>query len=386
MYRFPGALILFLSIFLVGSSMGQPAPGDSCSDPFEDAENVAFDPAEWETNFCKHSVPFAEIQSGGPGRDGIPPIDSPTYVSQSHADEWMSGEEPVIAVEVNGRARAYPLQIMVWHEIVNDTLGGREIAVTFCPLCYTAVAFDRNSVTDEMLTFGTTGNLRHSDLVMWDRQTESWWQQYSGEAIVGTLTGHTLEKVPASIISWKDFQETSPGGSVISRDTGHPRDYGQNPYAGYDDVSNTPFLYDGPVGEQLPPMARVVGAESNGEARAYPLDTLEQQRAINDALGGAPVAVFWKEGTRSAVDASSIAGGRDIGATGVFIRLVDGDTLTFEPTADGRFTDRETGSTWTITGEAVEGPLAGIRLESLVHYDTFWFVWSAFQPEGQLFE
>jgi hypothetical protein len=151
-------------------------------------DEVGFVTSGWKTDFAKHSVPLSEFASGGPPRDGIPPIDRPKPTSQTEADEWISDREPVLAVEVGREVRAYPLQIMVWHEIVNDTLGGRPIAVTYCPLCNSSLVLDRR-VRGRTLTFGTTGNLRNSDLVMWDRQTESWWQQLSAEAVVGELTG-----------------------------------------------------------------------------------------------------------------------------------------------------------------------------------------------------
>jgi hypothetical protein len=166
-------------------SLAQDDPDDALSVPT----------AGWQTDFSQHSVPLSEFQSGGPPRDGIPPIDNPRYVSPAEADTWLAPDEPVIAVALEQDdehvvARAYPLQILLWHEIVNDTLGETPVTVTFCPLCYTAVAYDRRlEPGGTIYDFGTTGNLRHSDLVMWDRQTESWWQQFSGEAIVGELTG-----------------------------------------------------------------------------------------------------------------------------------------------------------------------------------------------------
>ena len=219
----------------------------------------------WKTDFSKHSVPLSEFQSGGPPRDGIPPIDAPKYVSQAEADAWLAPQEPVIAVTLEQPdgsvlARAYPLQIMVWHEIVNDTLGETPVAVTFCPLCYTAIAYDRRlEQVGTVFDFGTTGNLRHSDLVMWDRQTESWWQQFSGDAIVGELTGTHLTFLPAQIVGWQAFKTAYPAGDVLSRETGFDRSYGRNPYPGYDDVDSRPFLFDGTTDERLPPMERVVG-------------------------------------------------------------------------------------------------------------------------------
>ena len=164
----------------------------------------------WKTDFSRHSVPFDEIRSGGPPRDGIPPIDDPKYHDVSDPPSYLRENEPVISVEINGDARAFPLAILISHEIVNDEFGGVPVSVTYCPLCNTAIAFDRR-IDGRVLDFGTSGNLRKSDLVMWDRQTESWWQQITGEAIVGELTGTKLTLIPAPLVSWGAFRGQLPG-------------------------------------------------------------------------------------------------------------------------------------------------------------------------------
>ncbi len=355
-----------------------------CEDPFG-RTTPAFRTEGWETNFCKHSIPYDEIFSGGPPRDGIPPIDNPRYESIASADSWIEDLEPVIALIHNGEARAYPLQIMTWHEIVNDTIGGDPVAVTFCPLCNTALVFRRPSIAGETLTFGTSGNLRYSDLVMWDRQTESWWQQFTGEAIVGDLTGTRLEPLPTAIISWADFKNEYPDGQVLSIETGFRRSYGRNPYAGYDNVNNLPFAFSGNLDGELPPMARVVGITlENGQGGAYLRELIEESQVLNETIGDTPIVIFWKPGTASALDSSSIANGRDIGTTTVFLRTYADQELHFSAIGDGTFRDQETGSTWDILGRALDGPLAGGELTPLPHHDTFWFAWAAFVPEGSL--
>ena len=149
---------------------------------YEDAlDSARFSTRGWQTDFSLHTVPYDEFLSGGVPRDGIPPLDEPQFDSIADADRWLDDVQPVVSLEINGTARAYPLAILTWHEIANDTLGGVPVSVTFCPLCNSAVAFDRR-VGDATLDFGVSGNLRHSDLVMWDRQTESWWQQLTGRA------------------------------------------------------------------------------------------------------------------------------------------------------------------------------------------------------------
>ena len=157
---------------------------------------------EWKTDFSRHTVPLDEIVSGGPPKDGIPAIDHPMFVAVHEADRWLGQREPVVVVRLGDETKAYPLQILIWHEIVNDVVGATPVAVTYCPLCNTALAFDRR-LDGRVLDFGTTGRLRYSDLVMYDRQTESWWQQATGEAIVGSLAGAELTFIPAPLVSWK---------------------------------------------------------------------------------------------------------------------------------------------------------------------------------------
>jgi hypothetical protein len=364
-----------------------PDQGESqCENPFGTTA-PAFRTNGWETNFCLHSVPFDEIFSGGPPRDGIPPIDSPRFESVASADSWIDDPEPVILLDHKGETRAYPLQILIWHEIVNDQIGGEPVAVTFCPLCNTALVYLRPIVDGTPLSFGTSGNLRNSDLVMWDRQTESWWQQFNGEAIVGDLTGTRLVPLPAAIISWSDFKSSHPDGQVLSKETGYTRSYGRNPYPGYDNVNNLPFAFSGNPDGELPPMARVVGITLPGDqGAAYPRDLIEENQVLNETIAGQPVVILWKPGTASALDSASIPDGRDIGTTAVFDRTIDGEVLTFSANGDGTYTDLETGSSWDILGSAQEGPLAGSQLIPLPYHDTFWFAWAAFVPDGNLIQ
>ena len=228
-------------------------------------------------------------------------------------------------------------------------------------------------------SFGVSGLLRYSDLIMYDRDTDSWWQQILGEAIVGELTGTRLPKVPASIISWADFRENYPDGQVLTRDTGFTRQYGRNPYTGYDDIDSSPFLFVGPEDGRLRPVERVAAVELGGESVAYPFLRLEETPVVNDAIGGTPVVVFFSLGTTSALDGSEIAASRDVGATGVYDRRLGDQTLTFRPDSNA-FIDEETGSTWNVLGRAVDGPLTGETLTPIVHGNHFWFAWAAFKP------
>ncbi|MDQ3004289.1 MAG: DUF3179 domain-containing protein [Chloroflexota bacterium] len=341
--------------------------------------------SEFKTDFTNHSVPYSEILSGGPPKDGIRALKDPRFVSVSEAEAWLRPVEPVILVQVGNDARAYPIQILIWHEIANDTVGGEPLVVTFCPLCNTAIAFKR-TVDGRVLDFGTTGRLRYSNLIMYDRQTESWWQQATGEAIAGELTGTQLEFYPAVIISWEDFKTAYPQGKVLSRETGYARSYGSNPYVGYDDVNNPPFLYQGPATpNQLPPVARVLTIDLNGEAVAYPYETLEKIGAVNDRVGGEAVVIFWQAGTVSPLDSSTTASGRDVGTAAAFSRQLDGQTLSFT-FVEGKIIDDQTKSEWNILGQTIAGELKGKQLSSLVSINHFWFSWAAFKPETRIYQ
>ena len=246
------------------------------------------------------------------------------------------------------------------------------------------ISSDR-TVDGQVLRFGTSGLLRNSDLVMWDRQTESLWQQITGEGIVGDLAGTQLKFVPIGIISWEDAQERFPDTKVLSRDTGFPAPYGSNPYVAYDS-SEQPFLFDGEIDERFPAFERVVSIRINEEVKAYPFSLLSEVRAANDVVAREPVLAVWGAGdTASALDATDIAEGRSVGTGLAYLRTVDGQVLTFEAQGDDTFVDRETGTTWDLLGQALAGPLAGKQLTTAVHTNELWFAWAAFNPEAQVY-
>jgi hypothetical protein len=339
---------------------------------------------EFRTDFSRHTIPYSEILSGGPPKDGIPAIDNPQFISVGAADDWLGELEPVTVFQEQGVVRIYPFQILTWHEIVNDVVNGRSIVVTFCPLCNTAIVFDA-TVNGQPLDFGTTGRLRFSNLLMYDRQTESWWQQASGDAVIGELTGTQLTPLPTHIISWAEARARYPEAQVLSRETGYTRNYGQNPYVGYDSISSSPFLFQGDTPDQLPAMARVTTVALNGEAVAYPNALLQEVGVINDTVGGVDIVVFWQAGLASALDSQDIAAGQDVGATNVFARELNGQTLSFTVT-DATFRDEQTQSTWDILGQATAGELTGEVLTPVVKVDHFWFSWAAFRPDTRIYQ
>lgn len=342
----------------------------------------------WRTDFDKTTVDPAEIVSGGPPKDGIPAIDEPRFTDIGAANRFLDGNEPVAVVRRNGEVKAYPIQILIWHEIVNDVVGGDPITVTYCPLCNTTLAFDRR-FDGTVMDFGTTGRLRHSDLIMYDRQTETWWQQATGEGIVGEHAGRQLTFISAPVMRWRDVKDQLPDARVLSRDTGYPayrERYGFNPYQGYDTQSGPmSWTFNGEPSDRLPPMERVVALHENGESWAVPFSGLSEARLAQLSVGGIDVAVFYTPETVSSVDAQRIMNSRAVGSSAVYARELDGRELSFEAAGDdGTYRDRETGTLWNFSGQGVDGPLAGKQLTEVPHGNHFWFAWAVFRVDTKV--
>jgi hypothetical protein len=346
----------------------------------EDAPSALENPAN--PDFPDPLIDLEHLVSGGPPPDGIPPIDEPNFQPAREVD-WLEGREPLLSLTVGGETRGYPLQVMTWHEIVNDTVGGVPVAVTYCPLCNSGVAFEREA-GERLLDFGTSGMLYADNLVMYDRQTESLWPQLTGQASVGVLTGTQLEAIPMGVVGWDQFRTAHPDALVLTRDTGHDRPYGRNPYAGYDNP-NGGLLVEPPGGRdpRLPVKARVVGIHLRGDAVAIVRDLVAQDGVLPVTVGGRDLVVWHRPGQRSALDDEQIDSGQEIGTVGVFDARLDGRELSFTANGDG-FTDDQTGSVWNVLGQATAGRLAGKQLRPVTHLDTFWFAWVAFRPDTRL--
>jgi hypothetical protein len=277
----------------------------------------------WTTDFEKASIAWTDVLSGGPPRDGIPSIDQPKFMAVLSIEDLVP-QDPVMGLAINGDARAYPLRVLMWHEIANDVVGGVPVAITYCPLCNAAIVFER-TVDGKVLDFGTTGKLRNSDLVMYDRQTQSWWQQFTGEAIVGSYLGTALKTVPARLESFADFKARFPAGQVLVPGDSASREYGRNPYEGYDSLPK-PFLYGGAMPEGIEPLSRVVMVRANkAEPIIISLEALRAKGKVN-IMG---YAVSWKAGQASALDAGEIAKGRDVGSVVV---TRDGSDVAYDVT------------------------------------------------------
>lgn len=289
--------------------MGASARADAGSDLFVNAFA-----SDWpRTDFSNHTVSADAFLSGGPVRDGIPPIDAPQFevLKNGVATGWarnLAPEEPVIVVSLNGETRAYPLEIMLWHEIVNDTVGGVPVAVTYCPLCNAALAF-RREVDGKLLDFGTTGLLRKSNLVMYDRQTESWWQQFEGRAVVGTWAGTKLTMISTGIESFADYARENPAGKVLVPSDPAIRPYGQTPYLGYDSNRTAHFLSGEVDTSPLEPMGAVVMIRG----RTSPLAISEAYLREAGTVTVDGLTITWQAGMSSVLDTRKVRDGRDVG-------------------------------------------------------------------------
>lgn len=318
------------------------------------------------TNGQKHIVPLDKIKSGGPPKDGIPSIDNPKFVPVSES-QFVPDTTFVIGLDINGEKRAYPLFIMVWHEIVNDSVGGVPVAVTYCPLCFTNQVFER-VIDGKEVEFGTSGKLYNSNLVMYDRLTDSYWSQALGVAITGELTGYELKRIPFDVISWADWKTLYPETLVLTTETGHIRSYGVDPYGDY--YTDPRILF--PVeheDDRMHPKELILGFHEDDAFKAYKQDDVESAIVINDIFNNKPMMLV------SLFSGDSRA----------FDRTVNGKVLTFD-FVDDVIIDLESKSKWNFDGVATSGSMEGIQLVRLPFNPGFWFEWVAFHPDTEVYE
>ncbi|MEL6306565.1 MAG: DUF3179 domain-containing protein [Chloroflexota bacterium] len=339
----------------------------------------------WDnTDFEETTVDLGALSSSGYGRDEfITPIDDPLFTDVMMARSVVVDTAPVIAVNHFDTVRAYPLTIMMVHEIVNDVIDGTSVAITFCPLCNSAIVYERQ-LEGDVLRMGVSGNLYGNNFLMYDHMTESWWSQLTGEALVGEYAGEMLPILPSQVVSFATFAERYPEGDVLIGDAMRPNvNYDLNPYLGIDE-SASPLLVQDNYDPRLPPMTRILGANIHDTTIAYAFDTLSNERVVNDVLGETPIVVFWKPGVFTAVSYNTRRATNDIGQAALYGRTVDGRTLTF--IHDGsRVVDEQTGSEWNIFGEAIAGELIGTQLPEYTFFSHFWFAWASANPDTLLY-
>lgn len=310
--------------------------------------------------------------------EAIPAINEPPMVAPGDpSTDYLLDTDRVVGVVVDGEARAYPHNIFWWHEIINDRIGDQWVSITFCPLTGSALGFDPNLEGFGRLDLGVSGLLFANNLVMYDRGSGALYgPQLTVTGACDSFRGETLPLAPIQEMSWARWKELHPETTVVSGDLAFDRNYRQYPYGDYDDLDSDELLVPMSVDRSRPIKERVLGIRENQGGKGYPFLELQELGpvvAINETVAGIPTAIFFEE--------------RDGMAALAFDRRVDGQTLTFQADrVNGVWTDQETGSTWTISGDAIDGPLQGQRLETRADaYTLFWFAWRHFQPQGEVF-
>jgi len=340
----------------------------------------------WSTNFKVASVALSELHTSSLERYGPLPVDSPRYLSVEAARAFLSPQDPVVAFLGGANPRAYPLRFLLWHEVVNDMVGGRPILIAYDPGTNAARVYERR-VLGAGLRFRAVDGFDRGSRLLWDSLTQSWWRQFSGEAIVGDFTGLRLQARPSLLVSLAEYSQAFPDGWVLEPRSRPQRDdtsdYGVSNHPGYDGRLDPPAYFGAALDSRLPPTARVLALELNSDAIALPFSRLAEVRVVNDDVGGQPMVALWSPGALSVSDTPKIADARDVGMAAAHGREVAGRLLTFEFAA-GVFRDLETGSVWSLGGRALSGPLAGAQLPALVHACPFWFAWAAFHPQTRL--
>ena len=314
-----------------------------------------------ETNGVKHLIPLDKIKGGGPPKDGIPSVDNPVFASVDNS-HFMSDSDTVIGLEINGQSRAYPLFILVWHEIVNDEVGGVPVSVTYCPLCYTNQVFER-VIDGQTVEFGTSGKLYNSNLLMYDRLTDSYWSQALGMAVKGELTGYQLNLVPFDVITWGDWKTIHPDTLVLTTDTGHIRSYATDPYGNYYTEPRIMFPVEH-KDDRLHPKEIILGFNQNETYKAFKQADVESKVLINDSVDDTPLLLvsLFSQNSRA------------------FDRTLDNKVLEFT-FADNKIIDVQTNSEWNYDGLSTSGHYEGKQLQRMPIEPGFWFEWVAFHPE-----
>ena len=278
-----GSLLVLIAFFFLQKDMALEAQIEERSEQVEEKKEEQ----------VKSSVPLDELIGGGPPKDGIPSIDDPVFGSVEDAEEYLSDEEPGISISIDGTSRFYPYQILVWHEIVNDTINGERILVTYCPLCGSGIVFDP-VVDGERVEFGVSGKLWNSNLVMYDRKTDSYWSQALGEAIVGQMTGTQLEILPYNLTTFGLWKEVFPKGEVLTRDTGAIRFYGNDPYGDY--YTNDKVLF--PVNNtdsRLDSKELILGVVIDDKPKAYVPKDIKKEGTAIDSIGDTILTLKYNE-------------------------------------------------------------------------------------------
>ena len=355
-----GAAIVVFATFLNGESMTPSVVQTESVSGFQNSELTLM-----ETNGIKHLIPLDKIKGGGPPKDGIPSIDNPVFANVD-ASHFMSDSDVVIGLEIDGESKAYPIFILVWHEIVNDRVGNTPVSVTYCPLCYTNQVFER-IIDGQEVEFGTSGKLYNSNLLMYDRLTESYWSQALGMAVKGELTGYKLNLIPFDVITWGDWKKIHPDTLVLTTDTGHIRSYATDPYGNYYTEPRIMFPVEH-SDDRMHPKEIILGFNQGDTYKAYKQNDIETNIIVNDSVGEIPIMLIslFSQNARA------------------FDRTVDGNVLDFQY-VQNKIVDVQTNSEWSYDGMSISGDHRGKQLERIPIEPGFWFEWVAFHPNTLVF-
>ncbi len=375
--------MLVATVVLIGQAARAPKPADPATRGGPVGQRFAA--------VCgyQNRVPGSPLLAGGHAPGGlvsvappgaIPAIDRPRFETAQRARRWLGPNAPVVVVRAGTDVRAYPSAILLWHEVVNDTVGGRPLVISFCPLCNTAVVYERTVAGDAHL-FDVSGELLLGAAVLRDRSFGTTYAQPTGRRISGSRALGPLRWYPSDLVTLDQAATADPRLRVLSRNTGYRRDYGTTPYPRSDLPGSAPNLFDGFVDARLHPKTRLVGAVVDGLPQAWRYDALRDARVHNDSVGAQPVVVVFRAATASIGAGRNLAEAPAVGSAGVFDSRVGARVLHFDRAGDDAITDRETSSVWDLTGLARSGPLAGTRLRVLPHLDTYWYTWAARHPD-----
>lgn len=346
---------------------------------------------QWETDTTNRIVDLSEITLAVT-RNYFPTIDYPAFINKTEGLIAFFKHEPVISVEINGYAKAYPLNMLTMHEMSNDSLGGVPILPTYCPLCNSSVVYDRRlnyKGKNYLLDFEVSGMLRNSDMVMADKQTQTWWQQLMGKGLVGELADADLTVIPSLVISVEEFFNRYSEGLILSPETATSSEdrYGTNPYVNYDAKNNSPYkrYFDhAKIDQRLDAMERIIDIKGEDGYKIYPFSIIAKEGTLNDVYDDKALVFFHRSGTVSILDKSDISKSKAIGSVTVFSSEIDGKILTFKK-VDEQFIDNETASIWDITGLCLKGKYKGMSLEPEIHGNHFAFAWLSFYPNSEIF-
>jgi hypothetical protein len=348
-------------------------------------------PFIWTTDTSKHTVELADLTMAAQ-KDELHTLDYPSFIHKSDPKYSFYEYEPVIALTFNGVTKAYPLSILTLYELSNDSIGGKELMITFCPMCNAAVVYNRHikhDGTDYLLDFGVSGILMHNDMVMYDKQTNSWWEQLMGSGIVGKLSGINLEMMPAYLISVKDYFDRFPEGLILSPDNIHlivDRKH-HRPFHHLDHKTkslDTAFFIPEKIDPRLPPLERVLDIHVDDHITIYPFSVLAHKEVINEVFDGLHFTIFFHKETVSVMDEDKLSHSHKVGSAVAFRSELNGVNYTFHKSGH-YFKDDQTGSLWDITGFCREGTLKGKQLWLMPYSNHFAFAFLAFFPDSKIY-